>query len=790
MAMRAIILVFLAGLAAAAGQVILLRELLVLFCGNELSAGVVLACWLLWTAAGSMLGGHIRRKNPSLNLMFFGLAIFCAALPAAVVWVRVARLAWSIPTGELLTVGAMAGIALSATGPVCFITGCLFALGWSICSRSPGWTGKKAVFVYLAEAAGSGTGGLIFYFILLPAVPAFGGTLLLAVMLLVCMLAVAAAPAASRRGAPLPRGQGAGCSGASASTPERISLFRWGQSAEARVRRPLPVFVLSGLLLVACVMFYFSNEADFWTRRLQWGRTYLSSLDTPFHNLALLRNSEQFSMFSNGLWLYSTPDPYTSEAAAHITLLEHPDPKKVLLIGDYSPGLPPEILKHRGITKVDCVRPDARLAAFTTSALPASQPDVAGDLRFAVFNGDPKSFIRTAEPAGYDVVILSAGEPVNAEMNRFYTVEFFSALKSVMRPDGILSFGIPSSPDILGARQVLLLKSLHMTLRECFGGVLAVPGETARFLAARGPGILTTTPGVLIDRLRSRGIATQYVRDFYLLDCFNPMRLAYIDSVLAGSLPARINRDMQPACYLYGLAVWSAQVHPAAGRLLSRILDPGVQTAIIVGFIIVLFLAVLATRAGSGPAAAVAFNTGLSGAAVIVAEIVLILLFQILYGTVYEQIALIVSAFMAGMALGSGIAACGKEGGPAGRLRLIQLALAGYVGILFFATAVVPTVDIGRASAWGTAAFLLIALVGGVLGGMQFAAAARLAGEDRGAMLYAADLAGAAAGALAASLFLLPVFGIPRTLLLIGLAIIAGVMALPASAHGPGMGNR
>jgi len=818
MAMQTLILVFLAGLAAAVGQVILLRELLVLFCGNELSAGIVFACWLLWTAAGSLLGGRIPWKNPSPGHMLFGLTAFCAVLPATVLWVRAARPVLSIPAGELLGMGAMAGIALSATGPVCFITGCLFAFGWRLFSLGPERARKKAVLVYLAEAAGSGAGGLLFYFVLLPALPAFGGTLLLAVLLLAFMLAVAATSSRSLPGSPLSSDRGLDCHEASTAVGESMdSRIRAGFPAPAvphaavprrplsplpaglcrpvpspsavshgplppppaGLHRQLPVFALSGLLLITTALLLFSRDIDSWTRRLQWGRTYLSSLDTPFHNLALLRNSEQYSMFSNGLWLYSTPDPYTSETAAHITLLEHPDPKKVLLIGDYSPGLPAEILKHQGIRKLDCIQPDARLTALASSALPSSQPGAAGDARFAVFHIDPKSFVRSADPGGYDVIILSAGEPVNAEMNRFYTVEFFSALKSIMRPDGILSFGVPSSPDILGMRQVLFLKSLHMTLRECFGSVLVVPGETARFLAASGPGILTANPGVLIDRLQSRRIATSYVRDYYLLDCLSPMRLAYIDSVLRESLPVRINRDLQPACYLYGLAVWSAQVHPVAGRLLAGILDSGVQTMATVGFLIVLLPAVFYARTRSSPAAAVAFNTGLSGAAVIVAEIVLILMFQVLYGTVYERIALIVSAFMAGMALGSGIASSGRVGALAGRLRMVQLGLAGYAGVLFLVAVAFPAVDAGRAGAWGVAAFLLAALAGGVLGGMQFAAAAQTAGEDRGTMLYAADLAGAAVGALGASLFLLPVFGIPRTLLLIGFAILAGVTALP-----------
>jgi len=39
-------------------QVVLMRELMVAFYGNEISLGLVLACWLLWTALGSGVFGR------------------------------------------------------------------------------------------------------------------------------------------------------------------------------------------------------------------------------------------------------------------------------------------------------------------------------------------------------------------------------------------------------------------------------------------------------------------------------------------------------------------------------------------------------------------------------------------------------------------------------------------------------------------------------------------------------------------------------------------------------------
>jgi pheromone shutdown protein TraB len=43
------------GFSAVIGQIVLMRELIVVFNGNEISLGILLATWLFWTAAGSGL---------------------------------------------------------------------------------------------------------------------------------------------------------------------------------------------------------------------------------------------------------------------------------------------------------------------------------------------------------------------------------------------------------------------------------------------------------------------------------------------------------------------------------------------------------------------------------------------------------------------------------------------------------------------------------------------------------------------------------------------------------------
>ena len=62
--------IILLGFAATIGQILLIRELMVVFYGHELSTGIVLASWLVWTALGSMSLGRLVEQIHQKNLIF------------------------------------------------------------------------------------------------------------------------------------------------------------------------------------------------------------------------------------------------------------------------------------------------------------------------------------------------------------------------------------------------------------------------------------------------------------------------------------------------------------------------------------------------------------------------------------------------------------------------------------------------------------------------------------------------------------------------------------------------
>jgi hypothetical protein len=153
----------LVGFTAVIAQIVLMRELLVAFYGNEISLGIILANWLLWTAVGSGVLGWFGRGLRNPRRLFAVLQVVVAiAFPATIFLVRASKIAFHPMPGEILGPGAMFLTSLAALGVFCLASGTLFAVGSRVFTAESGARADEASSsVYLLEAAGSGIGGIL-----------------------------------------------------------------------------------------------------------------------------------------------------------------------------------------------------------------------------------------------------------------------------------------------------------------------------------------------------------------------------------------------------------------------------------------------------------------------------------------------------------------------------------------------------------------------------------------------------------------------------------------------------
>ena len=62
----------------------------------------------------------------------------------------------------------------------------------------------------------------------------------------------------------------------------------------------------------------------------------LTSGDSKYQNITIAKMGGQFSVLSDGRFLFSFPDEYNQEMFISLVMSQHPGPKKILLIGHQS----------------------------------------------------------------------------------------------------------------------------------------------------------------------------------------------------------------------------------------------------------------------------------------------------------------------------------------------------------------------------------------------------------------------------------------------------------------------
>jgi len=729
-----------------AAQVILLREFLILARGNELQLGVGLWAWLFWAGWGSLGGGRWGGDRGAGALGWLLLALgWC--LPLTLLAGRAAPLVLRIPLGQDLPVMLTAGLGFALMAPFAFLSGWFFPLAARALETVAGaGAGGRA---YALETLGAALGGAGVQLLLVRGM----GSLSL-VLGLGCLAAVTTL---------------LGTRGPRAPVPSR------GLPWAAGVSLGLGVALLT-----------LSPYLDGLSRQWQTpGGRLLAVTETPSQVLSATREIDQVSVFSNNLWYFSFPDPLSAQEQVHYALLQHPGPRRVLLLGGGAAGLAAEVLKSPGVTHLDVVEADPRLLPWAREVLPPEASRVWDDPRVRLQIQDARGFVRDRRQT-YDVIILSLPEPKSALWNRFYSLEFFREVRRRLGEEGVVSFALTGGQASLSPWRARYLGLAYHTLKQVFGEVIVFPGVTVRFFASPRTGGLTVDPDVLERRLKDRGLELLYVREDDITDRLAPGRLAYLQGILAG-LPPALNTDLQPQCYFYDLLLG------------ARMEDRGLQEVLLavqrlpgwvppVGLIALILMGIPCGRRGGG--APILASVLVMGVSVMALEMVVIILFQIVRGEVYGQLALLLAAFMLGMATGAGIVSRLRlPTRPLRRLALLGLGgLALLSGLLGLGLPWLSGIPLLGLPVLGPASFGGVLWLAGALGGGLFAVQARVwvqQGRSPAAgagYLYAADLLGATLGTFGASLMAVPLWGLQEALGLVALLNL-GALALLASAR-------
>jgi hypothetical protein len=250
-------------------------------------------------------------------------------------------------------------------------------------------------------------------------------------------------------------------------------------------------------------------------------------------------------------------------------------------------------------------------------------------------------------------------------------------------------------------------------------------------------------------RIRARIISAKFLRYAYTNDRFGEI------SRILESGTAPVNTDTRPICYQYTILIWLSKFVPSS--ILWDFSFPELSGGRKTFILVVLSLPFLLLMRSSWSIKRTVL-TGMAGFAGMVLETILLLHYQTKHGILFQDIGILLTGFMGGLALG------------AFAFARMQYRISKGFGIALFAGFAGLSAVIGLEISSGSDAGLLeilglLALTGFFVSGV-FAFAGLYAAGDQGeviAPLYAADMIGGCMGSVLASLVLAPLAGLAGT---------------------------
>ncbi len=676
------------GFTALISQVIFLREFLSVFHGNELVIGIIFACWMLLTGTGALIGRTgptANAKNLTHTTGFFLLGL----LPMlTVIFIRLLKNI-AFPAGSMAGIGGILIFSASMLLLFCLLSGFLFTRLTVVLSQKYGANllGKS----YAIESSGSIVGGLLFSFLL----AYFLTTFQILFLVLIINLSVA------------------------------VLMYQAG-------RRWI---IFAGLISILVFVLVFIKDLDRSTRALLFpNQTIIETRDTPFGNLVVTEAGDQITIYENGTPVSISSDASAVEEDVHYAMVQHDHPDTVLILSGDMAGIIPELAKYE-VRHADYVELNRWITGIRSSHMNYEEFPW-----FNVIHTDGRKFLRKTQYA-YDVIMANLPAPGTAQINRYYTTEFFQEAKLHLHSKGIIAISLPGAENYVSTEAERLYSMIFSTLKRTFRHVLVVPGQKTYFLASDAE-LEIDIPGLI----EKKGIETLYVNPYYLDHFSLRERSQQIEEIIQDA--ELINQDLHPRAYFLQLKFWLS--HFKTGFWMP---------------VIILILLILLAGLRSGPLETGIFTAGFTGAA---AEIIILLGIQVVFGYIYLYLAIILTVFMSGLASGALLAEKIFKEITYPKFRLNQVLLAVTVGFLAIVFLLIERIQL--ADSLLHAIFIGLTFLVAFDTGLLFASAAKLRQSGittTTSRLYSTDLAGSAAGALLTAILLVPLLGLIQSLVLI-----------------------
>jgi spermidine synthase len=189
----------------------------------------------------------------------------------------------------------------------------------------------------------------------------------------------------------------------------------------------------------------------------------LFSAQSPFQKVEILDSDSALGkiLTLDDLMMTTEGDEFFyHEMISHIPMMNHKDPKSVLVIGGGDGGTVREVLKHSTVEKVVLCEIDGMVIDVCKEHLPT----IAGmldDPRVEVLVEDAIEFIKDKENE-YDIVLIDSTDPMGPGEGLF-TEEFYTNVKQSLKKGGIVA--AQSESPVVNKEEI---KKMYSLLKKVF----------------------------------------------------------------------------------------------------------------------------------------------------------------------------------------------------------------------------------------------------------------------------------------------------------------------------------
>lgn len=157
---------------------------------------------------------------------------------------------------------------------------------------------------------------------------------------------------------------------------------------------------------------------------------------SPFQEIAILETEKMGRLLVlDGVTMLTEYDEFAyHEMIAHVPLLVHPKPSRVLVIGGGDGGTVREVLKHPEVETVHLCEIDEAVVTACRRHLPSLASGL-DDPRVTIFYEDGAKFV-AGRPGAYEVILVDSTDPVGPGQVLFQE-PFYADMKQALTDQGI-----------------------------------------------------------------------------------------------------------------------------------------------------------------------------------------------------------------------------------------------------------------------------------------------------------------------------------------------------------------